>query len=40
MNLIKVSCQRLDVQDTLDGSILMTGCSLDINWLTGTLGIS
>ena len=40
MNLIKVSCQRLDVQNTLDGSILMTGSTLDINWLTGTLGIS
>ena len=40
MNLIKVSCQRLDVQDTLDGSILMTRCTLDINWLTETLGIS
>ena len=40
MNLIKVSCQRLDLQDTLDGSILMTGYSPDINEPTGTLSIN
>ena len=31
---------KIDVQNTLDGSILMTGSTPDIDWLTGTLGIN